>query len=116
MTNLILEQLKKQIENFEAKPEISEIGRILTLNDGVCSLSGLKDVEMGELLFFEEKNVSAVVLNLEEDSAGAVILGDFTKLKEGDTAKRTKKVLSIGVSENFIGRIINPLGEPLDKK
>ena len=116
--NLIIEQLKKQIEGFKKEPEISETGRVLTLNDGVCSLSGLNNVLMGELILFEKdkEEVFGVVLNLEEDLVGAIILGDFTKLKEGDIAKRTKKVLSIGASKNFIGRVINPLGEPLDKK
>ncbi|OGZ35620.1 MAG: F0F1 ATP synthase subunit alpha [Candidatus Portnoybacteria bacterium RIFCSPLOWO2_01_FULL_43_11] len=116
--NLIIEQLKKQIEGFKKEQEISETGRVLTLNDGVCSLSGLNNVLMGELILFEKdkEEVFGVVLNLEEDLVGAIILGDFTKLKEGDIAKRTKKVLSIGASKNFIGRVINPLGEPLDKK
>ena len=116
--NLIIEQLKKQIESFKKEPEISEVGRILTLNDGVCSLSGLKDVAMGELVLFakDKEEIFGVVLNLEEDLVGAIILGDFTKLKEGDIAKRTKKTLSIGASKNFIGRVINPLGQPLDKK
>lgn len=119
--NLIIEQLKKQIESFKEKPEVSEIGQIISLNDGVCSVSGLKNALMGELILFDPDNknkeeIYGLVLNLEEDLIGIIILGDFTKLKEGDIAKRTNKVLSIGASDDFIGRVINPLGEPLDKK
>lgn len=115
-SNLIIEELKKRIERFEQKPEISETGNIISLNDGVCSLSGLRNAVMGELILFEKEDIYGLILNLEEDSVGAVILGDFTKLKEGDIAKRTEKILSIGASRNFIGRVINPLGKPLDKK
>lgn len=117
-TNLIIEQLKKQIADLEDLPEVAETGNIVSLNDGVTSIYGLRNAFMGEIILFEkeEGDIYGVVLNLEEDLVGAIILGDFTKLKEGDTVKRTKNVLSIGASQNFIGRIVNPLGIPLDKK
>lgn len=117
-SNLIIEQLKKQIGDFEDSPEISEIGSIVSLNDGVANIYGLKNAFMGEIILFEKEDadIYGVVLNLEEDLVGVIILGDFTKLKEGDTAKRTDRVLSIGASHNFIGRVVNPLGIQLDKK
>lgn len=116
--NLIIEQLKKQIADLDDSPEISEVGKIISLNDGVASVYGLKNAFMGELINFEKESGSiyGVVLNLEEDLVGVIILGDFSKLKEGDIAKRTNKSLSIGVSKNFIGRVINPLGIELDRK
>ncbi len=117
-TNLIIEQLKRQITGFKDEPEIMETGTVVSLNDGVAGVHGLKNAFLGEFISFEKENedVYGLVLNLEEDLVGIIVLGDFTKLKEGDIAKRTKKILSIGVSENFIGRVVNPLGIPLDQK
>lgn len=117
-TNLIIEQLKNQITGFKDEPEIAETGTVISLNDGTVSIYGLKNAFMGEIILFEKGNedVHGLILNLEEDLVHAIILGDFTKLKEGDMAKRTSRVLSIGASHDFIGRVVNPLGIALDKK
>lgn len=117
-TNLIIEQLKNQITGFKDEPEIAETGTVVSLNDGTVSIYGLKNAFMGEIIVFQkgDEDVHGLILNLEEDLAHAIILGDFTKIKEGDTAKRTSRVLSIGASHDFIGRVVNPLGIALDKK
>lgn len=123
-TNLIIEQLKNQIIGFKDEPEVAETGTLVSLNDGVVGIYGLRNAFLGELVVFqtslsnkqeENEDVYGLILNLEDDLAGVIVLGDFTKLKEGDIAKRTKKIISIGVSHNFIGRVVSPLGLPLDK-
>ena len=114
-TNLIIEQLKKQIAGLEDSPEIKETGTVVSVNDGVCGIYGLRNGFQGELIKFgKENDLYGVVLNLEEDVVGALALGDFASLKEGDTAERTKQILSIGASEDFIGRVVDPLGFALD--
>ena len=114
----IIDLLKKQITDFEAKAEISEVGSVLEVKDGVASVNGLKNAMSQEMLEFGagEEKVYGVALNLDEDQIGAMILGDFEKIKEGDTVKRTEKILSVPVSEKIIGRVIDPLGVPLDGK
>ena len=114
-TNKIVEQLKKQIEGFEASATTSEVGKVLEVGDGICRLSGLDGCQSGEMLLFPD-NVYGLALNLEEDVVSAVILGESRKLKEGDTVKRTKKILSIPVGDGYIGRVVDPLGSPIDGK
>ncbi len=111
----IIEQLKKQIEGFETKAKTEKIGTVMEIGDGVARITGLAEAMASEMLEFSNGQFG-VALNLEEDRVGAMVLGDYTGIKEGDTVKSTGKILSVPVGENFIGRVINPLGEPLDGK
>ncbi len=111
----IIEQLKKRIEGFEAKAETEKVGTVAEIGDGVARITGLSDAMASEMLEFENGAVG-VALNLEEDRVGAMILGEYKNIKEGDTVKSTGKILSVPVGENFIGRVIDPLGAPLDGK
>lgn len=113
--NYIIEQLKKQIENFETKTQTEKVGTVLEVGDGVAKISGLSDVMASEMLEFAN-GVYGVALNLEEGQIGAMILGEFSGIKEGDQVKSTGKILSIPVGENMIGRVINPLGQQIDGK
>ncbi len=112
----IVEQFKKQLEGVEVSPEMDEIGEVVEVKDGVVKISGLRNVENFEMINFEEAGVFGLVLNLEEYEVGAIILGDDKKIKEGTVAKRTKKVFSIPVGPQLLGRVIDPLGRPLDNK
>jgi F-type H+/Na+-transporting ATPase subunit alpha len=114
----IIDQLKKQIEKFETKTETEKVGTVLEVGDGVARVSGLTDLMASEMVEFTKDNetVVGVALNLEEDQVGAMILGDFKKIKEGDTVKSTGKILSVPVSEKLIGRVVDPLGFPKDGK
>jgi len=113
----ISEEIKKEIEAIEKKKEtkFKNIGRIIKISDGVAILSGLSEVGYNEMLAFPG-NIFGVALNLEEDKVGAIILGDYKNLKEGDEVETTGRVLSVPVGEELIGRVVNPLGEPLDGK
>jgi F-type H+/Na+-transporting ATPase subunit alpha len=111
----IIDQLKKQIENFETKVQTEKVGTVREIGDGVARISGLSDAMASEMLEFENGAVG-VALNLEEDRVGAMVLGNYEAIKEGETVKSTGKILSVPVGENFIGRVINPLGQPLDGK
>ncbi|OGI36533.1 MAG: F0F1 ATP synthase subunit alpha [Candidatus Moranbacteria bacterium RIFOXYA2_FULL_43_15] len=111
----IISQLKQQIEGFEAKAETEKVGTVAEIGDGVARITGLSDAMASEMLEFENGAVG-VALNLEEDRVGAMILGEYKNIKEGDTVKSTGKILSVPVGENFIGRVIDPLGAPLDGK
>jgi F-type H+/Na+-transporting ATPase subunit alpha len=111
----IIDQLKKQIENFETKTQTEKVGTVQEIGDGIARISGLSDAMASEMLEFENGAVG-VALNLEEDRVGAMVLGNYEAIKEGETVKSTGKILSVPVGENFIGRVINPLGQPLDGK
>lgn len=111
----IIEQLKKQIENFETSVESEKVGTVIEVGDGVAKISGLSDAMASEMLDFGE-GIYGVVLNLEEGQVGAMILGSYSGIKEGDTVKSTGKILSVPVSESLIGRVVSPLGEALDDK
>lgn len=113
--DFIVEQLKKQIENFKVETETLKVGKVIEVSDGVARVSGLSDVMASEMVEFPGGQIG-VALNLEEDRVGAMILGDYTGIKEGDEVKATGKILSIPVSEAMIGRVINPLGLPVDGK
>ncbi|MFA6973791.1 MAG: F0F1 ATP synthase subunit alpha [Parcubacteria group bacterium] len=121
----IIDQLKKQIENFETTTQTEKVGTVIEIGDGVAKISGLSDCMASEMLEFLPRQSEAaagpggilgVALNLEEGQIGAMILGDFTGIKEGDTVKSTGKILSIPVGENMIGRVIDPLGQVIDGK
>ena len=107
--------LRKEIEEYARDLEMDEVGSILEVGDGIARVYGLKNVMAGELLEFPHK-VMGLALNLEETSVGVVLLGDYTELREGDQVKRTRKVMSVPVGEAMVGRVVNPLGEPIDDK
>ena len=107
--------LKKQLANFDASVSLEEVGTVLEVGDGIARIFGLSKVENGELVHFESGQ-EGMVLNLEEDHVGVVLLGSSTQIKEGDTVKRTKTIASIKVGEGIVGRVINTLGEPIDGK
>ena len=114
MTNITQDIIKK-LEQYKPSIEKSRVGKIISLSDGVAQISGLYDVSYNEMLEFSG-GVFGVAINLEEDSIGAIILGDYLTLKEGDEVRGTGRLLSMPVGEEFIGRVINPLGLELDGK
>ncbi|MEN8156912.1 MAG: F0F1 ATP synthase subunit alpha [Bacteroidota bacterium] len=111
----VSEILKKQIDGFKSGVELEEVGTVLQVGDGIARIYGLNSVQANELIEFDS-GVMGIVLNLEEDNVGAVLLGSSELIKEGDPVKRTKKIASIGVGESLLGRVINTLGEPIDGK
>jgi F-type H+-transporting ATPase subunit alpha len=111
----VLNLIKKEIEHFKSGTEVANVGRIVSVFDGVARISGLSGAMSGEMLEFEN-GIFGLALNLEEDNVGAVILGDYEKLKEGDQVKSTGRILEVPVGEEMIGRVVNALGEPLDGK
>jgi len=120
MSNDILEKLKQQIEGYKGKPDWEEIGKVTEVGDGIVKISGLTNIQSQEVLIIETSDkgqeTRAVALNLEEDSVGALVLGDASLVKAGQTAKRTKQILSIPAGENLLGRVVDPLGNALDGK
>jgi len=111
----VSEILKKQIEGFKSDVELEEVGTVLQVGDGIARIYGLNSVQANELIEFDS-GVAGIVLNLEEDNVGAVLLGSSELIKEGDSVKRSKKIASIEVGEPLLGRVINTLGEPIDGK
>ena len=105
--------LLQQLQNISTEVQFEEVGTVLTVGDGVARIYGLSKVTENELIEFDN-GVMAVAMNLEEDNVGAVILGSSEGIKEGDSVKRTGRVASIMVNENMLGRVISPLGNPLD--
>src|SRR5437899_595226 len=111
----ITELLRQQIENFDQRIQVDEVGTVISLGDGIARVHGLDKVMAGELIEFPH-NVAGLAMNLDEDQVGAVLLGDYTEIKEGDTVKRTGKIMSVPVGEAMIGRVVNALGQPIDDK
>ncbi len=109
----VSEVLKKQLQGFKTEVELEEVGTVLQVGDGIARIYGLSSVQANELIEFDS-GVMGIVLNLEEDNVGAVLLGSTELIREGDTVKRTKRIASINVGEGLLGRIINTIGEPLD--
>ena len=107
--------LREQLSNFKSEAELEEVGTVLQVGDGVARIYGLSKAQSGELLEFDN-GLNALVLNLEEDNVGAVLLGDSAEIKEGDTVKRTGRIASINAGEGMVGRVVNTLGEPIDGK
>jgi F-type H+-transporting ATPase subunit alpha len=107
--------IKERIENFEIKVDINEVGKVVSIGDGIAKAYGLSNVMAGEMVEFEN-GVKGMVLNLEESSVGIVILGQFESIREGMSVKRLGQLLKVPVGKGLIGRIVNPLGEPLDGK
>lgn len=118
MSNEILEKIKKSIEGYKDNPEWEEVGKVVESGDGILKISGLKNAGALEVLSVESsgERVSAVALNLEEDSIGALVLGEASHIKSGQTVKRTNQLLSLAVGEQLLGRVIDPLGNVLDGK
>lgn len=107
--------LKQQLKNIDTAAQVDEVGSVLQVGDGIARIYGMSHVCSNELIEFES-GIKGIVLNLEEDNVGAVLLGPSEKIKEGDTVKRTRRIASIQVTEGMLGRIINTLGEPIDGK
>ncbi|MCK4891663.1 MAG: F0F1 ATP synthase subunit alpha, partial [Candidatus Pacebacteria bacterium] len=115
MSNHIIETLKQQISQTRLDTEVEKVGQVIKIADGVATLSGLTNVMSGELLEFPN-GIYGVALNLEEDSVGAMIVGDFLKIKEGDTVKSTGRILEVPVGQQMVGRVVNALGQAIDGK
>ena len=113
--NNIVENLRKQIEKFKDEIQIEKIGHVVEIFDGIAKISGLSDLKASEMVSFPNGEIG-VALNLEEDSVGVIILGDFSKIKEGDEVRATGKILEVPVSNDHTGRVLNALGEPIDGK
>ena len=114
--DFLFDILQKELQGIEAGPKGEEIGRVVSVGDGVAQIEGLPNAMFSEMVEIGEKSVPAIVLNLEEYIVGAVVLGEDKVIREGDVVKRTKRVLSVPVGESLLGRVVNPLGVPLDGK
>jgi len=115
MTNHIIDILKKEIENFKAEMKVEKVGKVMEIFDGIAKVSGLSDIKSSEMVLFAN-GVMGVALNLEDDAVGVIILGDFSKIKEGDEVSATGRILEIPVSDAILGRVVNALGAPIDGK
>src|SRR5579885_1614134 len=111
----ISQLIREQIENYESKITVDEVGTVITLGDGIARVYGLDKVMAGELLEFPH-GVAGLAMNLEEDQVGVVLLGDYTEIREGDEVKRTGRIMSVPVGEALVGRVVNSLGQPIDDK
>lgn len=111
----VSEILKQQLEGFKSVAELEEVGTVLQVGDGIARIYGLSNVEANEMIEFES-GVKGIVLNLEEDNVGAVLLGPTEEIKEGDTVKRLRLIASINVGEGLLGRVVNTIGEAIDGK
>jgi F-type H+-transporting ATPase subunit alpha len=111
----ISQLLREQIENFESRVKVDEVGTIISLGDGIARIHGLDKAMAGEMLEFSH-GVMGLAMNLDEDQVGAVLLGDYTEISEGNQVKRTGKIMSVPVGDAMIGRVVNALGQPIDDK
>src|SRR6201995_4707981 len=111
----ITQLIREQIENYETKIAVDEVGTVISLGDGIARVYGLDKVMAGELIQFPHGG-AGLAMNLEEDQVGAVLMGEYTEIREGDQVKRTGKILSVPVGEGLIGRVVNSLGQPIDDK
>src|ERR1700693_3066849 len=111
----ITQIIREQIENYESKITVDEVGTVITLGDGIARVYGLDKVMAGELLAFPH-GVGGIAMNLAEDQVGVVLLGEAAEIKEGDEVKRTGRIMSVPVGDAMIGRVVNSLGEPIDDK
>ena len=112
-TNEISALIKEQIKNYKAKIDSNDVGTVVTVGDGIAIVYGLENAMLGELLIFPN-DIYGMVLNLEADRVGVVLLGDDRLIKEGDTVNRTKTVMTVPVGDNMLGRVVNALGQPID--
>jgi F-type H+/Na+-transporting ATPase subunit alpha len=111
----ITQVLRQEIENYDGAVNVSETGSVISVGDGIARVYGLETVMSGELIEFPH-NVSGIALNLEEDQVGAVLLGDYTEIKEGDEVRRTGRIMSVPVGEALVGRVVDGIGRPIDDK
>jgi F-type H+/Na+-transporting ATPase subunit alpha len=111
----ITQIIREQIENYESKIAVDEVGTVISLGDGIARIYGLDKVMAGELIEFPH-DVAGIAMNLEEDQVGAVLLGDYTEIKEGDEVRRTGRIMSVPVGDAMIGRVVNALGQAIDDK
>ena len=107
--------IRAQIEDYDSSVEVSEVGTVISVGDGIARVHGLEKVMSGELLEFPH-GIAGMALNLEEDQVGCVLLGEASEIKEGDLVKRTKKIMAVPVGEAMVGRVVNALGQPIDGK
>src|SRR5918911_5246135 len=103
--------LRQEIENYERAIDVSEVGSVISVGDGIARVHGLEKVMAGELIEFPH-GVSGIAMNLEEDQVGAVLMGEYTDIKEGDEVRRTRRIMSVPVGEALVGRVVNAIGEP----
>src|SRR5450432_2218590 len=111
----ITKLIREQIENYETKISVDETGTVITLGDGIARVYGLDKVMAGELLTFPH-GVAGIAMNLEEDQVGAVLLGEYHEIKEGDEVRRTGRIMSVPVGDAMIGRVVDALGNPIDDR
>ena len=114
-TENIASLLKEQISKFDSSIDVSEVGEVIDVGDGVARVSGLENVMSSELVELPN-GIYGMALNLEEDNVGLVLFGDSRLVKEGDLAKRTGSVVEVPVGDAMLGRVVNPLGQPIDGK
>jgi len=119
MTQILVDEItqviREEIENYESKVSVDEVGTVITLGDGIARLNGLDKVMAGELLDFP-RGISGIAMNLEEDEVGCVLLGDYTLIREGDEVRRTGRIVSVPVGDALVGRVVDALGKPLDDR
>src|ERR1035441_4554334 len=111
----ITQLIREQIENYENKITVDEVGTVISVGDGIARIHGLDKVMAGELLSFPH-GIAGLAMNLDEDQVGSVLLGEATEIKEGDEVKRTGTIMSVPVGDAMIGRVVNALGQPIDDK
>jgi F-type H+/Na+-transporting ATPase subunit alpha len=111
----ITQLLREQIQNYDSEVHVDEVGTIISLGDGIARIHGLEKVMAGELIEFPH-GVAGLAMNLDESEVGSVLLGDYTELREGDQVKRSGKIMSVGVGQSLVGRVVNALGHPIDHK
>jgi F-type H+-transporting ATPase subunit alpha len=107
--------LRQEIEHYEKAIDVSEVGSVISVGDGIARIHGLEKVMAGELIEFPH-DVAGIAMNLEEDQVGSVLLGDYTEIKEGDEVRRTRRIMSVPVGDALIGRVVDALGQPIDDK
>ncbi len=115
LVNEITQVIREEIENYEAKLSVDEVGTVMTLGDGIARLNGLDKAMAGELIEFPH-GISGIAMNLEEDEVGCVLLGDYTLIREGDEVRRTGRIMSVPVGDALIGRVVDGLGNPIDDR
>src|SRR4029434_2134062 len=107
--------IRDQIGNYAVDVDVAEVGTIVSIGDGIARVHGVENAMAGEMLEFPH-DVYGIALNLEEESVGVVLLGDCKEIKEGDTVKRTGRIISVPIGEELLGRVVNALGQPIDGK
>src|SRR5215475_8527193 len=107
--------IRDQIGGYSVEVDVAEVGSVISIGDGIARVHGVERAMAGEMIEFPH-GVFGIALNLEEDSVGAVLLGHSTEIKEGDTVKRTGRIISVPVGDELIGRVVNALGQPIDGK